>query len=106
MNETFKSRFGFHPCDYATFLMLKRVHKAYHEALRKVAAHRRWSRKRPHNRHGPEPVVPAVYRELVACPALVRAFHEARTPRPAAEEVEPLVVRLGRIQKWYDALTA
>ena len=106
MTETFESRFGFHPCDYATFVKLKRVHKGYHEALRKVAAHRRWARKMPHNRNGPEPAVSAVYRELHACPEVVAEFHDARRPQPEADLVQPLRLSCERLQGWYYALKA
>jgi hypothetical protein len=44
------SRWGWHPCDYATFRLLKRLHRACEEARRQFAAWRRWRRKMPHNR--------------------------------------------------------
>jgi hypothetical protein len=46
----FRSRWGWHPCDYATFVLLKRLHAAYWKALRQYAAWKRWRRKMPHNR--------------------------------------------------------
>ncbi len=46
----FRSRWGWHPCDYATFALLKRLHAAYWTALRQYAAWKRWHRKMPHNR--------------------------------------------------------
>jgi len=45
-----QSRWGWHPCDYATFLLLKRLNRACEEARRRHAAWRRWQRKLPHNR--------------------------------------------------------
>jgi hypothetical protein len=45
-----RSRWGWHPCDYATFLLLRRLHRLYWEAVRQYAAWRRWRAKRPHNR--------------------------------------------------------
>ncbi len=45
-----QSRWGWHPCDYATFRLLKRLRRACEEARRQFAAWRRWQRKMPHNR--------------------------------------------------------
>lgn len=45
-----RSRWGWHPCSYETFVLLKRLHVAYLEALRQYAAWQRWNRKAPHNR--------------------------------------------------------
>jgi hypothetical protein len=46
----FQSRWGFHPCDYATFRKLKFLHHVYQKALRMAHAWERWKRKAPHNR--------------------------------------------------------
>jgi hypothetical protein len=46
----FRSRWGWHPCDYATFVLLKGLHEAYWRALRQYAAWQRWRRKLPRNR--------------------------------------------------------
>jgi hypothetical protein len=46
----FRSRWGWHPCDYETYLLLKKLHGLYQQALRRYAAWQRWQRKRPHNR--------------------------------------------------------
>ena len=54
MNE-FKSRFGFHPCDYMVYSKLKELHKAYYKALKEFHRWVRWDRKMPKNRIGPEP---------------------------------------------------
>jgi hypothetical protein len=43
-------RWGWHPCDYATFRLLKRLNRACEEARRQFAAWQRWHRKMPHNR--------------------------------------------------------
>jgi len=45
-----QSTWGWHPCDYATFRLLKRLHRACEEARRQFAAWQRWRRKMPHNR--------------------------------------------------------
>jgi hypothetical protein len=45
-----QSRWGFHPCDYATFRLLKKLHGFYWRALCQHAAWQRWARKKPHNR--------------------------------------------------------
>ena len=45
-----RSRWGYHPCDYPTFLLLKELHGLYTRALRQHAAWLRWQRKEPQNR--------------------------------------------------------
>jgi hypothetical protein len=45
-----RSRWGFHPCDYATFLLLKKLNVLCERARRQFAAWQRWHRKMPHNR--------------------------------------------------------
>lgn len=47
---TTRSKWGWHPCDYQTFLLLKELHRAYWQALRRYAEWRRWARKQPQNR--------------------------------------------------------
>jgi len=122
--NTFQSRWGFHPCDYHVFLKLKRVHKAYWEGLRKVAAWRRWERKRPCNRvicrwqrdaagrkitrviagPRPEPCVPGIYREICESEILIpQEFHNARHGRPE-DQVKPLQIPLAALDRWCDEL--
>lgn len=99
-----KSRWGFHPCDYETFRKLRRVHKAYHEGLRLLARWRRWTAKRPHNRRGPEPAVPAVMRKVCASPIVVE-YQSARMPAASPEEVRPLGIRVADIDAWVAELS-
>ena len=46
----FRSRWGFHPCDYQTFRKLKLLNQVYLRAVRLEHAWTRWKRKEPHNR--------------------------------------------------------
>jgi hypothetical protein len=46
----FRSRWGFFPCDYATYRRLKALHAVYQRAVRLAHAWERWRRKAPHNR--------------------------------------------------------
>lgn len=45
-----KSRWGYHPCDYQTFLLIRKIHKAYRKAQRQGGSLKRWLRKQPQNR--------------------------------------------------------
>src|SRR5258708_7722439 len=45
-----RSKWGWHPCDYETYRLLKALHRLCDQARRQCAAWRRWRRKRPHNR--------------------------------------------------------
>ena len=48
--DMFQSRWGFHPCDYSTFRMLKFLNQVYLKAVRMAHAWERWHRKDPQNR--------------------------------------------------------
>jgi hypothetical protein len=50
MVQVHKSRWGYHPCDYETFLLLKKLNACFLRALHRYTAWKRWSRKQPHNR--------------------------------------------------------
>lgn len=54
-HSPFKSRWGFHPCDYELFLKLRRLHKWYWQTLYDFHRWHRWWRKEEQNRSGPEP---------------------------------------------------
>src|SRR5262249_8575017 len=45
-----QTRWGWYPCDYATFRLLKQLHTRFWEARRRYAEWRRWERKQPQNR--------------------------------------------------------
>ena len=45
-----RSRWGWHPCDYATYRLLKDLNALHEQARRQFAAWQRWRRKLPHNR--------------------------------------------------------
>ena len=53
--ETYKSKFGYHSIDLDTFVKIKKLHKAYWKTTRDLAKWKRWIRKQPENRIGPEP---------------------------------------------------
>jgi hypothetical protein len=122
--KTFPSRWGFHPCDYPTFLKLMRIHKVFWAGLRKFAAWQRWHRKLPHNRvlarwdrdaagrkirrvpvgPWPEPVVPDVVRAICqgGYPVL-EDYHNARHGQPA-DQVRPLRIPLVVLDAWIEEL--
>ena len=45
-----RSRWGYHPCDRATWLKIKRLRFLWFLTLRRLAAWRRWNNKLPQNR--------------------------------------------------------
>jgi hypothetical protein len=123
--QTFQSRWGHHPCDYHVFLKLKRIHKAYWQGLRKLAAWRRWQRKLPANRvmarwrrddagrktkreiigPQPEPCVPAIYREICEhAVSIPEELQSARHGRPQ-DQVVPLRIPGEVTDRWVEELT-
>src|SRR5262245_48872703 len=103
--QTYRSRWGWHPCDYATFLQLKRLFKAFHEGRRRLAAWKRWACKLPHNRVPLEPRVAEIHRVLCesggrkATFDIVAAYQNARHGRPE-DEVKPLGISAATIERW------
>ena len=49
-SKVFQSRWGYHACDYETFIKLKRLNYLYFKALKMRARWERWDRKEPQNR--------------------------------------------------------
>jgi hypothetical protein len=45
-----RSKWGWHPCDYQTYRLLKALNRLFEQARRQHAAWHRWHRKRPSNR--------------------------------------------------------
>lgn len=78
--NVFRSKWGFHPCDYQTYLLLKELNRLYEKAKRAYAAWRRWARKLPHNR---------VMRRWLRNPEGQRIGRQALGPQP-----EPRLPRL------------
>ena len=101
----FRSRWGYHPCNFEMHGKLRRLHKTYWEGLRLLAKWRRWKAKRPHNRRGPEPVVPDVVKQVCASP-IVREFQLARHPVAEPEQVRKLGIKLDQIDAWIAQLDA
>ena len=92
-----RSRWGWHPCDYQTYLLLKGLNSLCERARRQYAAWQRWRRKMPHNRVvrrkvkddqgraiGTEVIGPRPEPEL---PALFCTRYQAVSQGRAAEQV-------------------
>ena len=117
--QVFQSRFGFHSCDYVTFVKLKRLKKLYWQAVRRWAAWRRWDRKeyrffmKP-RQYGvrrersdipiPEPVCCPVWQgsrwtsnSILSDYGISAAFEAARHPVAKAEDVKPLGLHITEI---------
>lgn len=107
-NSPSQSKWGFHPCDYETYLKLKALHKHYWQSLYDFHRWYRWWRKQPENRRGAEPPVcplfvldvpwykPVtihgvagfkVYPRTIVDHGIVALYHAARRPHPS--QVEP-----------------
>lgn len=106
-----EGRWGYHPCDYPTFLRLKEAHglllRAYRDCKRRI----RWDMKDSHNRKGEQPTAPVDFLEWgwhrldKNCFSglgfrrfkgqnyylkVLREYRSARIPRPTPDEVIPL----------------
>lgn len=53
--ETYKTKYGYHPCSKETFFQIKKLRKAYWQTLKDFCRWNRWNRKEPQNRCGDEP---------------------------------------------------
>lgn len=112
---THQGRFGYHPCDFETFLKLKEAHGLLLRAYRDCKRFLRWENKLPDNRNGEEPKCPhfmltSGYHRLdkhvfygtgfmdakvngtplnyYLC--VLRQYQNARRPKATPEEVIPL----------------
>src|SRR5437764_918694 len=94
-----QSRWGYHPCNFETYLKLRRLHQAYHDGLRLLARWRRWRAKAPHNRSGPEPTVPEAVRRVCASP-IAAEFSAARHGVAEPALVKPLGLSAEEIDSW------
>jgi hypothetical protein len=104
----YESRFGFHPVSYETFRKLKFLHKWYYQTLKDHARWRRWNRKFPHNRKGPEPQYCSFFvqnhRWRSKDYGIVDAYQQARMPA-SREEVEinlRFMLSVEKIDKMYE----
>lgn len=124
--NTFLSRWGFHPCDYETYLKLKKLKKLYWASVSANAKWHRWDRKQPQNRFYWEPIpegfsirdfkrkrgsqpIPEPKRCSEKFCYILDEFNKAKTPRGNIKDVVPLGVTTEQIdhllevvEKWYD----
>ena len=73
--EVHRSRWGYYPYDYETYLKLKQLNRIYYKALKQSARWERWARKAPQNR---------VYRKHI--PLAVLLADAWRAPRPGKHQ--------------------
>ena len=89
VQQVFRSRWGFHPCDYPTFRKLKFLNGVYLQAVCRAHAWRRWHRKDPHNRVSRRRIrndkgqttgyaTPVPLPEPPLCPVFSQRVHEQR----------------------------
>jgi hypothetical protein len=128
VSGVFQSKWGFHPCDYATYRKLKRLNWFAQLARRLDAEHDRWDRKQPQNRFlktrvrdgertikgwaydangnripWPEP---QYLRGQAWINSVEENCHRARYPKPSPDEVKPLSIQdidqqLADLENWY-----
>lgn len=55
--DRFHSRYGYHPCDYETYLVVRKLHRYMWKMCRELGRLRAYGRKQEHNRKGPVPRV-------------------------------------------------
>jgi hypothetical protein len=103
--SVYKSKYGYHPCDYRDFLVLKEFHWLAYLDMRASRRHFAWVARLPHNRIGGEPSK-AVF--LVPHYGLIlEVYRNARMPASSPEEVKPilmwdeLMAILGRLRDVY-----
>lgn len=128
--KTYKSKWGYHPVSYETFLKLKELNKWFHFTLYALGRWVRWDRKTVHQ-HGPEPKYCGTfvwnraewrkhvnkdghtefrfYPKTRVDHGIREALYEARMPKATPEEVEPLelsddeIDRLhAQVQEWFE----
>jgi hypothetical protein len=86
-----RSRWGWHPCDYSTYRLLKALHRLFEQARRQHAAWRRWQRKLPNNR---------VIRRTIVDDNGNRVGREVVGPQPEPPITAPFCVRRTVLSHW------
>ena len=81
-----EGKYGFYPCDYETYLKLKKLHKWYYQTLKDYARWYRWNVKEPKNKFYWEP-------------RLNKTDKKVRSNRPIPEPIycSVFVLRPGRV---------
>lgn len=92
----YRSRWGFHPCDYQTFVKLKKLHKRFWEIQHASAKRVRWECKTVH-RHGEEPPIPKGRLDW----RIRWAYVVARRPQSCPNSVPPMVLSQDEINTIY-----
>lgn len=96
-SSNFKSRWGFHPCNYEVFHKLKRLHGWYWRTVYEFHQWHRWWRKEPQNRNGREPTF---------CPSFIEDtmwFKPVQTRGEKATKVYPKMLLDHGLVGWYQA---
>jgi len=101
--KTYESRWGHHPASYRTFLLLKKLHRLYWEAVYNRARYKRWANKLPQNRVGPEPLYD--WDLISAGPDIVQCYHNTRMPKPSTNHVGRNVLSDEEIRNMAEART-
>jgi len=114
-NIVFESKWGFHPCDYQTYLKLKFLNRAYSLALKARGAWERWERKQERTGIEPKqfPVFEWVFKSQPYGDAIRlsnfgeevrKAVRISRHPVPTTEEVKHLGINEGIVDVHYKFL--
>jgi len=113
--EAVKSRRGFHPCPYETYLKLKTLKKRFWETVFDYSRWRRWACKLENNRVGPEPKFCPFFlsqdaklysgavhwQKRLSDDGFLKLLNEVRMPSPTEiEGLHPLTIR--RIDEAYE----
>lgn len=126
-NNSYKSKWGFHPVSRETFLKIRELKKFYFITLHRLGTWVRWDRKTV-NQHGPEPIYCPMFvedkmewrkhvnkegfTEYRTYPktrvdhGILEAYESARMPKATAEEVVPLKISEEEINRLYDQMNA
>jgi len=93
--EIHKSRWGYHPCDYHTFVKLKEIHKYFWKTVRDSHRWKRWDRKTVYQSPNEPKVCPYFLKGKHKHPfyldwTIREDYQNARYARGKVENVKPL----------------
>jgi hypothetical protein len=86
-----RSKWGWHPCDRSTYLLLKKLNRLCEKAQRQHAAWHRWNRKAPHNR---------LVRRTLLDGNGSRIGREVVGPQPEPTLTAPFCIRRQVLSRW------
>jgi hypothetical protein len=89
LNAVFQSKWGYHPCSYDDFLLIKEFHWLVYLDFQATKKLDRWNARIPHNRRGKKPDS-SLGTSKKYYQGVLFGYRVVRFPAPTPEKVQPI----------------